>query len=1078
MKKLFSKVMWGIFTGIFAVLMAASIVLAYVANANSAAVNMALNTSTIKTINDPDAEATDFYTTGYDFERNGENMYAEDAAAIEEAEAEGAVLLWNKGTALPLAGTESVSLLGKSSVDLVECGSGSGFTRTYDYKLDREVRTTMKDAFESRGFSVNGTLWNFYSTGAGSGYNRTSPEELCTPWQQWYVNEVPWDVYTTAVKQSFAQYNDAAIVVLSRSGGEYSDLHYNYRNTNDTVGANDAGTAENTSSEGGYLGLTDEEEELLANVTDGTFDKVILLLNTGNPIQMQDVEKYYDKIDACMWIGQPGSTGINAVADLLKGKDMDGNDLSPSGRLTDTWVYDNNSAPATVNDGNYTYGNTNLLNSKLSANMGYHSKYMVYQEGIYIGYRYYETRYADLVADDGNADSVKGAKHSSGGWNYDEEVAFPFGYGLSYTNFTYSDFSVMRQGDEYIVSVNVKNDGGVSGKEVVQVYLQKPYTEYDTENGIEKSAIELAGYAKTDNLAPGADQTVTVSVPEEYFKTYDANGEQTYIIEEGTYFLTVASDAHTAVNNILEYSGYDVSQAVMGGVENTKQVSFGQDFVYAADLEEDFWTYARSSQTGEDIYNRFDSADINKYANRGNNSVTWLSRSDWDKTYPEAPVQLTLNAQMASDLDYDRLPADEDYDMPVYGVFASGSSGTPDVENGDLVAYQFMNAPLYPELADDPDEVYNEEDGLTYRDWEARWNQLLDQMTLEEQAYIVVNSYHWIQGAESIALPASRQENGPVGITKREEIFFSLPNEDTLRETGWVWVSYPCAGIIAASFNNEVAQNIGEHKSEDMLYLGYNGIYGPGVNLHRSPYGGRAFEYPSEDPFLAGMIEAYECIGIESKGCLAYAKHFALNDMETNRVNCGIWANEQTVREIYLRAFEIVFTEGKASATMNAYTRMGTTWSGACYEMMTEVLRGEWGWDGLVISDWDTSGSAMSKLDGVLAGTDTFDGNNATDVLTQYGDNAAVAQAIRQAAKRVIYNVVRTNAMNGMTISSRTIKVTPWWQTALLALECGFGVLTAASAGMLVASIVIDVRRKRNAATLVIPGEDDIPPEE
>ena len=344
-----------------------------------------------------------------------------------------------------------------------------------------------------------------------------------------------------------------------------------------------------------------------------------------------------------------------------------------------------------------------------------------------------------------------------------------------------------------------------------------------------------------------------------------------------------------------------------------------------------------------------------------------------------------------------------------------------------------MNAPLYPENAEDPDEVYNESDGLTHRDWEERWNQLLDQMTIEEQVYMVVNSYHWIQGAESIALPASRQENGPVGITKREEPFFSLPNDATIRNgTGWVWVSYPCAGIIAASFNNEVAQNIGEHKSEDMLYLGYNGIYGPGVNLHRSPYGGRAFEYPSEDPFLAGMIEAYECKGIESKGCLAYAKHFVLNDMETNRVNCGIWANEQTVREIYLRAFEIVFTEGKASATMNAYTRIGTTWSGSSYEMMTEVLRGEWGWDGLVISDWDTTGSAMSKLDGVLAGTDTFDGNNDISVLTQYADNAAVAQAIRQAAKRVIYNVVRTNAMNGMTISSITIKVTPWWQTGFL----------------------------------------------
>ena len=194
--------------------------------------------------------------------------------------------------------------------------------------------------------------------------------------------------------------------------------------------------------------------------------------------------------------------------------------------------------------------------------------------------------------------------------------------------------------------------------------------------------------------------------------------------------------------------------------------------------------------------------------------------------------------------------------------------------------------------------------------------------------------------------------------------------------TGWVWVAYPCAGIIGASFNIEVAQMIGEHKSEDMLYLGYNGIYGPGANLHRSPYGGRAFEYPSEDPLLTGIIEAYECIGIESKGCLAYVKHYALNDMETNRVNCGIWSTEQASREIYLRAFELIFTIGKASATMNSFTRIGTTWNGASYEMMTKILRDEWGYDGLVISDWDSRDSCMSKLDGVLAGTDTFDGNS------------------------------------------------------------------------------------------------------
>lgn len=1068
MSKLFSKLLWSIITGFLAVLTIASIILAYVANANEAAVNMALNTPTVQTINDPNAEAKDFYTTDYSFERNGENLFKEDSAAIEEAEAEGAVLLWNKSSSLPLQGTEAVSLLSHSSVDLVECGSGSGYTATFDYNADKKVTRTMKAAFESRGFSVNPTLWNFYESGAGSKYQRTSPEADCVRWQQWHVNEVPWNVYTTAVKDSFKSYNDAAIVVISRSGGEYSDLHYNYANYTDYVGNNDKGTVENTSADGGYLGLTDEEEDLLLNVTDGTFDKVIVLLNTGNPLQMQDLAAYYDGIDACMWIGQPGSTGINAIADLLKGKDMDGNDLAPSGRLTDTWAYDNNSAPSTVNDGNYMYGNTDLMSSKLKNNLEYHGKYIVYQEGIYVGYRYYETRYADLIAGSGNADSTKGAKNSSGAWNYDEEVAFPFGYGISYTDFSYKNFSVEEDGDNYVVKVTVKNEGSVTAKEVVQVYLQKPYTAYDKANGVEKSAVELVGYDKTQPLGPDDEETVTISVPKEYFKTYDANGEETYIIEQGDYYLTVATDAHVAINNILAFGGKTVSQAVMGGAANTKDVDLGAGFVEKLTLAQDYTTYSVSTQTGEDIYNRLDSGDINKYQNKGTNSVTWLSRGDWDKTYPAQAPTLTLNVQMAMDLDYDREPDGTYYDMPEYEVFASGSTdGTPDVENGDLVAYQFMEAPLYPENAADKNEVYNEEDGLTYADWEDRWNQLLDQMSFEEQVYMVVNSYHWIQGATSVSLPTSRQENGPVGITKRTEAFFSLPNDETIKGangTGWTYVAYPCAGIIAASFNNEIAEMIGEHKSEDMLYLGYNGIYGPGVNLHRSPYGGRAFEYPSEDPFLAGMIEAHECIGIESKGCLAYAKHFALNDMETNRVNCGIWCNEQTSREIYLRAFEIVFTEGGASATMNSFTRLGTTWFGASYEVMTEILRDEWGYDGLVISDWDTKGSAMSKVDGVMAGTDTFDGNNTVDVLMPYADNAAVAQAVRLAVKRVIYNVVRTNVMNGMTISSVTIKVTPWWKTCLLALECTFGALTVVSAGMLITSFVLSARKKEETA--------------
>lgn len=1089
MKKLFSKKLWIILTSVFAFLLVALIVLTCIATTMaSAAINMMFGTSNFKTVTDDDAEAVDFYKTDYEFALNGENLYKENSAMIEEAEAAGAVLLWNKSSALPLAGTEKVSLMGHAVVDIVECGTGSGYVRTFNYNENKMATTTMKQSFESRGFSVNDKLWNFYNTGAGSKYKMIDWDKtVCKEWREWYANEVPWSVYNDDVKNSFASFGDVAVVMFARSGGEYSDLHYNYTSATDYVGKNNRGEGENTAAEGGYLGLSDEEEELLNQVkeykSNGTFKKVVVLLNTGNPLQMQDFEKYYDAIDACMWIGQPGSTGMNAVADLLKGKDMNGNPLVPSGRLPDTWVYDNNSAPASVNDGNFVYGNSNLLNSS-HGTTSFASKYMVYQEGIYIGYRYYETRYADCITGSGNANSAAGAKHSAAGWNYTQEVAFPFGYGVSYTTFDYSGFAVEENGDNYEVSVNVKNSGSYSGREVVQVYLQKPYTDDDKEYGIEKAAIELAGYTKTGLLAPGGDETVTVTVPREAFKTYDANEEETYIIEKGTYYLTVGTDAHVALNNVLAASGSNPeTQAVLGGAANTKSVSLGASFAEAIELGKDYKTYSKTAQTGYEVTNQLNSGDINKYANRGDNKVTYLSRNDWNATYPTDYVKLSLNAAMANDLHFDITPDDSEYDLPAHDKFASNtSSGLPDIKKGDLVAYMFMEAPLYPERETNEDIlnlVY--EDGLAYVDhWNAMWNQLLDQMSFEEQAKLVANSYHLINGAKSIALPASKQENGPVGITKREELYFSVPNDAAIKGengTGWTWLAYPCAGILAASFDTDVAQRVGEHKSEDMLYLGYNGIYGPGVNMHRSPFGGRAFEYPSEDPYLAGYTEAYEAIGIESKGCLAYAKHYALNDMETNRVNCGIWSNEQASREIYLRAFEIVFTVGKASATMNSFTRIGTTWNGASYAMMTGILRDEWGYDGLVISDWITGGSAMSAVDGVMAGTDTFDGNWTEAQFAPYKGNAAVEQALRQSAKRIIYNVVRTNAMNGVTINTRVVPVTPWWQTALIAVDCVIGVIFLACAAMLTAAFVIPAVKKKKGLPEGTE-DDEISPDE
>ena len=1046
----------------------------YAMTEGSAAINMAFNTSNMREVVDNTADPVLKYRSKYDWmkeeskyeKETAELLYEEDCRSIENGVREGAVLLWNKEATLPLRGDEAVSLLSHSSVDVVENGSGSGWVE--QKSMDGEkTSVTMKDAFSSRGMDVNDTLWNFYVNGAAKGYNRTDPNGQCTEWRIWSVNEAPWSVYTDEVKNSFATYGDVAFIVLSRTGGEYSDLHFNYENANDFTGRNDKGQSENTSANGGYLGLTDQEDELFSHVMelrdDGTFDKVVLLLNTPNPIMFQDIAPYYEGIDAAMWIGQPGSSGLNAVADLLIGVDEDGKDAVPSGHLSDTFLYDLNSAPSSENDGNYRYAGSL---SGLPQNNNFYNTYMVYQEGIYVGYRYYETRYEDQVYGRYHATSSKGAKHSGTKWDYRDEVAFPFGYGDSYTHFEYSGFSVNEKDTSYEVKVTVTNKGDYDGKEVVQVYLQKPYTTYDINFGIEKSAVELAGFAKTKTLAKrGGSQEVIISIPKESFKTYDAEGKETYIVEAGDYYLGLGTDAHNAINNILK------AKDVNNGLEDNlfedysrhNEPALGPSFVKKLTLAQDDVTYSKSTQTGAKITNQFNDGDINKYRYAGDNEVTYLSRSDYEATYPETPV-LEMNADMAHDLAPTTIPDDSDYEMPSYGVYASGSkNGSPDIDHGDLTAKDFIDAPLFPELYADDTSIYKED--LTYSEyWEEKWNQLLDQMTFEEQALMSANAYHQINGAQSIAMPSTRQENGPVGITKRGD--FAVPDGNIHY---YRFVSYPCAGLLASSFNNEASEDIGQHKSEDMFYLGYNGIYGPGVNMHRTPFGGRAFEYPSEDPFLAGTIEFHESRGIESMGCLAYAKHFALNDTETNRRHVGVWSNEQATREIYLRAFELTFAEGGAHATMNSFSRVGTKWNGGCAAMMTEVLRKEWGWDGVNITDW-MSGGPMDYVDAIMAGTNSFDGNGTAANYAPYRNNKAICQKLRESAKVIIHNVVRTNAFNNLTAVRRVFAITPWWVAAIEAIEHGTLALAITMTALFVLSMVDMVLKKKGVLSSPVSG--------
>lgn len=500
-----------------------------------------------------------YYTSDFN---SAEEMVNYGLALTQQVEAEGAALLMNNNNALPLAADAKVSTFSSSSVNLVYGGTGSG-------NIDASTADTLRTALEKVGVTVNPTLWDFYTVGAGKDYARSKSGTVAKSSE--VTAEVPWDVYTDEVKDSVAQYGDAAIVTLSRVGGEGADLSYGEVN---------------------YLALDENEKAMLQNVAEmkknGTVKKTILLINSANALQVDFLKNNEYDIDAALWIGDVGISGINAVAEILTGK------VNPSGSLVDTYCYDNFSAPAMWNFTPTTYEGY-VEGGDVSAKA---KSYMIYQEGIYVGYKYYETRYEDFVTGNGNA----------GDYAYGDIVAYPFGYGMSYTNFDMSDMNVSYNAadDTYTVTVKVTNTGDMAGKKTVQVYVQSPYTDYDKENGVEKSAVSLVGFGKTGMIEPGASETLSMTVNKRDIASYDTYGAGTYILDAGDYYFTAATDAHNAVNNILAAKGYTVEST------NGKMTADGNaDLTYTWTEDAlDTTTYA-TSENGTAITNQLSSADPN-----------------------------------------------------------------------------------------------------------------------------------------------------------------------------------------------------------------------------------------------------------------------------------------------------------------------------------------------------------------------------------------------------------------------------------------------------------------------------------
>lgn len=881
-----------------------------------------------------------------DFE-TAEEMTDYGLEVCKQVEAEGAALLLNENHALPLEAGAKVSCFSGSSVNLVYGGTGSG-------NIDASKADTLKSALESTGMEVNGTLWDFYNSEEAAQYARFDGDFTSSA----KVVEVPWDVYPQEVIDSVAGYGDAAIVTFSRVGGEGADLEF--ADTN-------------------YLALNDDEkammEHLAAMKEDGTIGKIIVLINTANPLQVDFLKDNVYDVDACLWIGDVGITGINAVAEILAGT------VNPSGSLVDTYCYDNYSSPAMANFVPTVY--EGYEEGIIPDNA---KSYMIYQEGIYVGYKYYETRYEDYVMGTGNA----------GSYAYGDEVAFPFGFGLSYTDFAYSDMAVNYNAstDQFEVKVTVTNTGDAySGKETVQVYSQSPYTAYDIANGVEKASVALCGFAKTGILAPGASETVTVYVDKRDLASFDAYGAGTYILDDGDYYLTVATDAHNAVNNTLAAKGYTV-ESTEGRMDADGDAALAYKWTQESF---DATTYATSAN-GTEITAQLSESDINLYSGNEGQGITYLTRNDWTGTFPTQITQLALTEQMIGDLQ------DIQYDPEDYEAVMMPTLGA---DNGmklvDMVGKEY----------DDP-----------------AWDALLDQLTFDEMVSMIGDSFHWTMPMKSVEAPGTREENGPQGLTA------SLLGSDATQLEATAFTS---EDVMAATFNVDLMTEVGKVIGNNCLHAEIACLYGPGNNIHRTPYGGRNFEYYSEDGFLSGKISQYEVAAIQAKGVDVVMKHFALNDCEQDRIGLGVWLGEQAAREVYLKAFQTPFEQGDANGVMMAYTRWGTQWSGGNKNLVTGIMRGEWGSNGKSITD-NVLTTYVNGVDGILAGTSYFDAMMpyVTQLLPKYEDDAVIVTAMREACHHNLYALVNSCGINGLG-NNTTIKVIkPTVITICMILACGF----------------------------------------
>lgn len=857
---------------------------------------------------------------------------------VEEVTSEGIVLTKNDDGVLPLE-PGNLNVFGWASTNPVYGGTGSG-------TIDVSTAVSLLDGLENAGFNLNTELSDMYTE-----YRSDRPVISINDGQEWTLPEPPVDQYSDEMLANAREFSDTALIVLARPGGEGADLPHDMGAVLDGTWSQGTkytnGFYENNSDEypdftdgQTYLELSQTERNLVEMVC-SQFDNVIVVYNGANTMEMGWTEEY-EQINGVILCAGPGATGFNALGKVLTGE------VNPSGKTADTWVYDLTATPYYNNIGSFLYDNvedvTSAAKDAWDAADGVAS-FVNYTEGIYVGYRFYET------ADE------------EGLINYEEAVQYPFGYGLSYTTFTQTMGDLNVSDGQIAVDVTVTNTGDTAGKDVVELYYTPPYEN----GGIEKASVNLIAFDKTDMLEPGESQTLTLTFSEEDMASYDTYGTESYVLEAGSYEISLRTDSHTVVD------------------ERTYEVE--------ADI-----VYDESNMRSDDVEateNRLDFAE---------GDLTYLSRADGFANYEEAtagPENYSLDGELLANGTYD--PEDynnEEDEMPVTGA-----------DNG-LTLYDLRGAD------------YDDE----------RWDDLLDQLTVDEMVELIGWGGFQTVAVDSVEKLATLDTDGPAGVNSFMTSSYG---------TGY------CAEILVAqSWNTDLAYELAQGICEELQDFGFNGWYGPSMNLHRSAFGGRNFEYYSEDSILSAEMAEAEMQAALDSDIYPYLKHFAFNEQETNRnAMCCTWLNEQSARELYLKPFEecVKNADGRSLAIMSSYVFVGTQWAGGCSALLNDILRGEWGFQGMVLTDYFGNYGYMDADRAVRGGSDIMLATIGSEAIMTDTESATSVKAMRNACKNVFYTVV-----NSGVYADYTGTETPGWVMLTYGIDGVLAVILIAAEAVLI----------------------------